>query len=387
MRILFTSTPLDGHINPLWRYAEALRGAGHEVRFAASEKARASVEKRGFALAPVADPSEEESKRVWAMLDACSADEAPAIGIREFFGGILPRAALPAVRAAISDWAPDFVVRESMELAGLIAAEEAGVPSAMISIIAGGYMVQNEDHFLAAADQLRAHAGTSREKGQVETVFADFPASLDEGRLVLGCDPVRIAPSRPAKTPVTGDEPWLPEGEAPFVYVTFGTVSGRSDKAKATYRLALEVMADLPVRGLLTTGPVMDRELLGPIPDNVSVETFVPQTTVFSRAQAVVHHGGSGTFLGTMAAGLPQVVVPLFADQPQNAASIARAGAGVAVHDREADVLRAAILRALEEDDMRRKAADLAEEMTAMTPMAHAVELMEAQAQIHRADG
>ena len=101
----------------------------------------------------------------------------------------------------------------------------------------------------------------------------------------------------------------------------------------------------------------------------------------------MVHHGGSGTFLGTIAAGLPQVVVPLFADQPQNAASIARAGAGVAVHDREADVLRAAILRALEEDDMRRKAADLAEEMTAMTPMAHAVELMEAQAQIHRADG
>jgi UDP:flavonoid glycosyltransferase YjiC (YdhE family) len=380
MRILFTSTPLAGHINPLWRYAEALRGAGHEVRFAASEKARSSVEKRGFALWPVADPTEEESKRVWAMLDACSADEAPAIGIREFFGGIMPRAALPAVRAAISDWEPDFVVRESMELAGLIAAEEAGVPSAMISIIAGGYMVQNEDHFFAAADQLRAHAGTSRQKGQVETVFADFPPSLDEGQLVLGSDPVRIAPNQPVKTLAAGDERWLPREGRPFIYVTFGTVSGRSDKAKATYRLALEVMAELPIHGLLTTGPVMERELLGAIPDNVTVETFVPQTDVFSHADAVVHHGGSGTFLGTMAAGLPQVVVPLFADQPSNAASIAKTGAGVAVYERDADVLQAAILRALEDEDMRRKAEALGQEMAAMTPIAQAVELIETRA-------
>lgn len=378
MRILFTSTPLAGHINPLWRYAEALRAAGHEVRFAASEKARDSVEKRGFVLMPVADPTEEESKRVWAMLDACSSDEAVPISIHEFFGGIMSRAALPAVRAAVGDWSPDLVVRESMELSGLIAAEEADVPSAMISILAGAAMVQYEDHFHESADHLRTYAGTSLVQGRRETVFTDFPASLDAGQLVLGSDPVRIAPSAPAKASVEGDEGWLPEEGKPFVYATFGTVSGRSDRAKATYKLALNVLADLPVRGLLTTGPVMDRELLGTIPDNVTVETFVPQTTVFSCADAVVHHGGSGTFLGTMAAGLPQVVVPLFADQPHNAAAIDATGAGVAVYDREADILRRAIERTLGDAEMRRKAEALAEEMGSMTPMAKAVEILEA---------
>jgi UDP:flavonoid glycosyltransferase YjiC (YdhE family) len=139
-------------------------------------------------------------------------------------------------------------------------------------------------------------------------------------------------------------------------------------------------MAELPIHGLLTTGPVMERELLGAIPDNVTVETFVPQTDVFSHADAVVHHGGSGTFIGTMAAGLPQVVVPLFADQPSNAASIAKTGAGVAVYEREADVLQAAILRALEDEDMRRKAEALGQEMAAMTPIAQAVELIETRA-------
>jgi UDP:flavonoid glycosyltransferase YjiC (YdhE family) len=250
----------------------------------------------------------------------------------------------------------------------------------MISILASRAMSQYEDCFFEAADCLRGYAGTSRTAGRVETIFADFPASLDAGQLVLGVEPVRVAPSQPAKVPVAGDEAWLPEDGTAFVYATFGTVSGRSDKTKATYKLALEVLADLPVRGLLTTGPVMDRELLGAIPDNVLVESFVPQTTVFSRADAVVHHGGSGTFLGTMAAGLPQVLVPLFADQPHNATAIAATGAGVAVHDREADVLRSAILRALGEDDMRRKAEALATEMGGMMPMALAVEALEALA-------
>jgi UDP:flavonoid glycosyltransferase YjiC (YdhE family) len=250
----------------------------------------------------------------------------------------------------------------------------------MISILASGAMGQYEDCFLETTDALRLYAGTSATHGRVETVFADFPASLDAGQMVFGAEPVRIAPSQPAKVPVAGDEAWLPEDDETLVYVTFGTVSGRSDKTKATYKLALEVLADLPVRGLLTTGPVMDRELLGTIPENVLVEAFVPQTTVFSRADAVVHHGGSGTFLGTMAAGLPQVVVPLFADQPHNATAIAATGAGIAVHDREADVLRLAILRALGDEDMRRKAEALATEMGGMMPITHAVEVLEALA-------
>jgi UDP:flavonoid glycosyltransferase YjiC (YdhE family) len=377
MRVLFTSSPLAGHINPLWRYAEGLRGAGHDVRFATTEETRAGVERRGFELMRIADPTPEERARGWALLDACTAEEAPEIAFREIFGGINARAALPGLRGAIETWKPDMVVRESTEIAGMIAAEEAGLPSAMVSILANGAMQRHAGCFLETADLLRDYAGFSGRSGQAETVFSDFPSSLDDGGLILGAEPIRVAPSAPAKAPLTGDESWLSQGGEPFVYVTFGTVSGRSDKAKAAYVLALEVMADLPVRGLLTTGPIMDPALLGTIPANVVVETFVPQTTVFSRADTVVHHGGSGTFLGAMAAGLPQVVVPLFADQPHNASAIHATGAGLAVFDREADVLRAAILRSLEEQEMRLKAEELASEMAGMTPMSHAVEVME----------
>ena len=38
------------------------------------------------------------------------------------------------------------------------------------------------------------------------------------------------------------------------------------------------------------------------------------------RCSAVVSHGGSGSVLGALAHGLPQVLIPMGADQPLNAA-------------------------------------------------------------------
>ncbi|HEY7537386.1 MAG TPA: nucleotide disphospho-sugar-binding domain-containing protein [Gaiellaceae bacterium] len=123
------------------------------------------------------------------------------------------------------------------------------------------------------------------------------------------------------------------------------------------YRKALEVLADLPVRVLLTSGRELD---LGPVPDNVHVERWVPQQDVLAHAAAVVCHGGSGTMLGALAAGKPTVLTPLFADQPHNAVRVAAVGAGVVT---SIDRLRTAIERVLEEERYRLAAEHVAEEM------------------------
>jgi UDP:flavonoid glycosyltransferase YjiC (YdhE family) len=49
---------------------------------------------------------------------------------------------------------------------------------------------------------------------------------------------------------------------------------------------------------------------------------------VLDHADLVVCHGGSGTTLAALAAGVPLVIVPLFADQFENARRIATARAG-----------------------------------------------------------
>jgi UDP:flavonoid glycosyltransferase YjiC (YdhE family) len=81
----------------------------------------------------------------------------------------------------------------------------------------------------------------------------------------------------------------------------------------------------------LTVGREVDPDRLGAVPENTRVEQWVAQTDVFAQAALVVCHGGSGTTFGALAAGVPLVVCPLFADQPRNGRLVEAAGAGLQV--------------------------------------------------------
>ncbi|MEO8571916.1 MAG: nucleotide disphospho-sugar-binding domain-containing protein, partial [Chloroflexota bacterium] len=97
------------------------------------------------------------------------------------------------------------------------------------------------------------------------------------------------------------------------------------------YRAVLDALADLPIRVLMTVGEAVDPVALGPLPANASVERWVPQAEILPRVAVVVGHGGYGTVLGALAAARPMVILPLFADQPVNAARVAALGAGLAL--------------------------------------------------------
>ena len=80
---------------------------------------------------------------------------------------------------------------------------------------------------------------------------------------------------------------------------------------------------------LLTVGRKVDPAGLGPLPSNAHVEQWWPQDAVLGQAAAMLGHGGFGTTMGALAAGVPQVVVPLFTfDQIVNGEHVAAVGAG-----------------------------------------------------------
>ena len=111
----------------------------------------------------------------------------------------------------------------------------------------------------------------------------------------------------------------------PRVYLTLGTVSYGA--VEILRRTALEIAA-LDVELLVAVGPAGDPALLGELPDRVHVERFVDQADVLRRVDLIVHHGGTGTVLAALEAGLPQLILPQGADQPFNAKVVAQAGAG-----------------------------------------------------------
>ena len=55
---------------------------------------------------------------------------------------------------------------------------------------------------------------------------------------------------------------------------------------------------------------------------------YAPFSAVLPRAAALVHHGGIGTAAQALAAGRPQLGMPMTFDQPDNAARLERLGVG-----------------------------------------------------------
>jgi len=60
-----------------------------------------------------------------------------------------------------------------------------------------------------------------------------------------------------------------------------------------------------------------------------------PFERVFARCRAVVHHGGIGTLVQALAAGVPQLVIPRAHDQPDNARRLENLGVGAALSFRK----------------------------------------------------
>jgi UDP:flavonoid glycosyltransferase YjiC (YdhE family) len=395
MRILFTTRGSSGHVQPLTPVARACLAAGHEVLVAAQAVHGANVERLGLPLAPVASPADEDWMPLLADFAELDLDRANAAMIGRFFGGLDSRAALPDLLEIVDGWRPEVVVRESWEFASTVAAELRGLPIARVGL---GLAAVEELSVRVAApvvDGVRAEAGLPPDPAGDRLRDAPYltamPAALD------GPDH-RVAPVvRRFRAPAPATSSPLPDlwpgNGDPLVYVTFGSVTAAPHLPyfPDLYRSAVEALAPLPARVLLTLGRDGDPERLGRLPPNVRAERWVPQEAVLPATAAVVGHGGYGTTLGALAAGAPQVVLPLFStDQWANAEAVARAGAGIALDGDRAERrvlgmpaprvlagLAGAVSGVLEDPAYRDGAASVAAAMEDLPPASAAVDLLE----------
>jgi MGT family glycosyltransferase len=132
------------------------------------------------------------------------------------------------------------------------------------------------------------------------------------------------------------------------------------------FRATVDALADLPARVLFTIGTEVDREPLGPVPEHIRVERWVPQSAVMPHAAAMVGHGGAGSTRMALAAGVPSVVVPGFADQPRNAARVEELGAGIDLAPEALGGLGDAVRRLLDEPSFQAAAGRVAAEVAAL---------------------
>jgi UDP:flavonoid glycosyltransferase YjiC (YdhE family) len=118
---------------------------------------------------------------------------------------------------------------------------------------------------------------------------------------------------------------FLAAGSPPIVF----TPGSAMMHGHAFFAAAIEACRILGRRGILLTK--YKEQLPARLPDDVAHFDFVPFSYVFPRASAVVHHGGIGTCAQGLAAGVPQLIMPMSHDQPDNAARLARLGVGLVI--------------------------------------------------------
>jgi len=112
------------------------------------------------------------------------------------------------------------------------------------------------------------------------------------------------------------------------VFVSFGSMVTLSAHRLRTLLSAFGSL-DAPVLWAITGGKDALSPL--PLPKMIRVEPFVPQSSVLFHPAvgACVTHGGIGTVLECMAAGVPMVVLPVMWDQPYNAQFVDDLAAGI----------------------------------------------------------
>jgi rhamnosyltransferase subunit B len=166
---------------------------------------------------------------------------------------------------------------------------------------------------------------------------------------------------------------FLDAGERPVV-VTFGSAM---QFARPYFTAAAAALTTLGRRGIFLT-PYRE-QLPGELPAGVAQFDYVPLGQLLPRAACLVHHGGIGTAAQGLAAGVPQLVMPLAHDQPDNAERLRRLGVGRALSPRRFTNPRnvARELTVLDAEEVRRACREVAAKFRGADPLRRACELIE----------
>ena len=337
MRIAFVSNPAVGHVLPLLPLAIAARDAGHDVAVVAGASVHDAIAATGLRHVDVGPP---DLASVFAHVPERAGLTGRALALvtwRRAFAGILAEEMASGVIDLAQAWRPDLVVHEDSEQGSWIAAERLGVPHIALQATAWrGTLMRASREPLGG---LRARYGLPADPGLERWHAAGFLTTRPPA--LYNPDDAMPAATRPIR-PEASDEviastpEWVGERDPSIrrVAITLGTAV--PDRA-ATLAALVDAFADLDAEVVVTTGPGIDLDALGVVPRNVRVEAWVPMSRLLPTCDVLAFHGGSGTMLAALAAGVPLVSMPVAADQPDNADRCAAAGVGVTLGPGERD--------------------------------------------------
>jgi len=358
MHILFPTLGSSGDVYPLIPIAKTLRQRGHRVTIIANNVFRSLVETAELEFIALGDSADyqnlTENPDLWH----------PARGFNIVAKyGFLPN--LRPLYEIIRQFSPhDTVIVSAALLMGAhLAHEKYGYPFVVLQLqpslirsvtappVLGnaalpGWMPQPwirayyrmldrwviDPALTPGLNQFRAELGLS-------AVSRVFERGIFSPQLNLCLVPEWFAPHQPdwpqhthctgfvAYQPVDDALPeevetFLQSGTVPLVF-TAGTAMLHG---RVFFESAVQASILLKQRAILLTRQV--EQVPPDLPDGILHQVYLPLNRLLPRAGAFIFHGGIGSMAQAFAAGVPQLVMPMSQDQPDNAARIQRLGVG-----------------------------------------------------------
>ncbi len=359
MHFLLTALGSYGDVHPMVGLGNTLRQRGHQVTIIANPNFRPVIESVGIELLPLG--TEEEYAQLAANPNLWHPVRGLLLVLR---AGLLGN--LRDLYALIdSNYRPGetVLIAHPLDMASRIFQEKHDVPlaNAILSPVSFRSFYQTPkmnnmlnddwvprwfrrlqfwlgdvcflDPLLAPQiNKLRKELGL---QSPAKGIFRDWFLSP---QLVLGLFPDWFGtpqPDWPQQIRLTGfplwDQPsdaglsnevqeFLEAGDPPIVF----TPGSAMAHGQPFFSAAIEACQRLGRRGLLLTQ--YPEQLPAELPSNVQHFRFVPFSQLLSHAAAFVHHGGIGSSGQGLAAGVPQLIMPMAFDQPDNAFRLKRLG-------------------------------------------------------------
>ena len=385
MKILVAGWDSGGGVEAVQTVVQRAARRGHQVRVLGTEGLRSRFESAGASFRTYQYAPGNDCRR--AETDIVKEWEARTpLGV---FARVRDRVMFGPAREFCRDIVEelgrepaDVVVVDTLIPSALSGAEAAGVPSVLL--MHGPYLLPRPGVPPVGTGFLPARGGLGRLRDRaagslVMGVFRTGMPALNQARAEFGLpslhDPRDLAASAsrvlvctspgfdfaadavPGNVRYAGpqlddtgggpwEDPWASTGRRRLVLVGLSSTVMRQEDL---LQRAADALGRLPVHALVTTGPAVDPAVIR-APENVSVRRWARHADVLPYCSAVVTHGGHGTVIKALAAGVPLVIAPLGRDQPDNAARVVHAGAGLRVRKNATTAaLQQAIARILED--------------------------------------
>jgi len=360
-RILLATFGSLGDLHPYIAMGVALQARGHVARVATCSDYRAAVTAAGLEFAPVAPTLADLGTPQQLARRLADPLRATRIMVEELLMPHL-REGHQQLRAAAAD--ADFLISHPLTFMVQMVAAEQGKPWLSIVLAPASFLSRDDPPAMLPINSLQI----ARRMGpwmydllmsSIRATVRRWERPLHDYRRELGLPATRKVmvmegqfsplgtlglfdaplmrpqPDWPPHTRICGAplfdgtvptpavlqelQEFLAAGSAPIVFALGSSAVWLGGEFWAA---AVSAATQLGRRAILIAGSAS----LPPLPPSVRAFEYLPYSQVFAHACVVVHQAGIGTLSQALRAGQPQLITPVWFDQPDNAARAVKLG-------------------------------------------------------------